>query len=207
MAAPASSACRRHLGLYQAAPVNNRLITGAPLWHRVAPASATAAAQLSNPAARHAMTAPAGRDRPELKAHWMPIQIVRTAWSPQRASQASESSTPAPAPAYAGKHLRTGPGQRTSPADKLRVRSAPTAPRPVPGWGSHPSDQAPAVCCRVKAPASGKQRVTHKVGLHGLPQIYAKCHICGLNFSDFKGPLSQIYTDVTFVVLGIKDCN
>jgi hypothetical protein len=31
-----------------------------------------------------------------------------------------------------------------APADELRVRSAPTAPRPVPGWGSHPSDQAPA---------------------------------------------------------------
>ncbi len=40
-------------------------------------------------------------------------------------------------------NLQTSPGGRASPVDKLRVRSAPTDRHRVPGWGSHPSDQAP----------------------------------------------------------------
>jgi hypothetical protein len=85
----------------------------------------------------------------DLNDHRPLLQSARAAWSPQRASQAKESSTSEPAPAYAGKHqekpcnLQTSPGGRASPVDTLRVSSAPTDRRPVPGWGSHPSDQAP----------------------------------------------------------------
>ena len=41
-----------HLGLDQAAPAHNQPVTGAALWHRVAPNSATAGACRSNLAAR-----------------------------------------------------------------------------------------------------------------------------------------------------------
>jgi hypothetical protein len=64
LSAQASPAFLYHLGLHQAAPKHNQPITGAALWLKAAPNSATAASYLSHLAARLGMGAPTNASRP-----------------------------------------------------------------------------------------------------------------------------------------------
>jgi hypothetical protein len=147
LSAPAYPALLYHLGLHQAAPVHNQPITGAALWHRVAPNSATAATNRSNLAAMLNMGAPANGSRPASQQAG-PADRQRSASVKKLSEQASRSFACAQQAPYAGIlvaktwSLETSSDQRAAPADKLRIGSG--APHRAPlvmfpdGGRTHP---------------------------------------------------------------------
>jgi hypothetical protein len=147
-----------YLGLHQAAPAHNHSITGAALWHRVAPNSATAAAYRSNLAARLRIPAPANGGR-------LTSQSTGLSESSLSAETSAAETGEQKLQERTSANVRWNPRNRALvPASKLWstrrtykqaqdwLRSpSPSSGRHVFGWGSHPSDQAPAARRAMKA--------------------------------------------------------